>query len=89
MARGDLSERLESALPSGIMNRAGERFRRFLCGLHGHDALLHFEDGRISLMCTSCTYESPGWEVRESPQPPGTVAARVGAVAFASEHRAA
>jgi hypothetical protein len=38
--------------------------RQFFCGLHGHDALLHFEHGRISLLCTSCGYESPGWEVK-------------------------
>ena len=37
--------------------------RRFFCGLHGHDALLHFEDGRISLLCATCGHESPGWEM--------------------------
>jgi hypothetical protein len=38
-----------------------------LCGLHGHDALLHFDHGRISLLCTSCGYESPGWDVKGVP----------------------
>lgn len=41
--------------------------RQFLCGLHGHDALLHFEQGRISLQCTSCGYQTPGWEVKGVP----------------------
>jgi hypothetical protein len=41
-----------------------DKVRQFLCGLHGHDALLHFELGRISLQCASCGYETPGWDVR-------------------------
>jgi hypothetical protein len=40
-----------------------DKLRQFLCGLHGHDALLHFGKGRISLQCTSCGYETPGWDV--------------------------
>lgn len=41
--------------------------QQFVCGLHGHDALLHFEQNRISLQCTSCGYETPGWDVRTVP----------------------
>ena len=37
--------------------------RRFICGLHGHDALLHFEQGKLSLQCTSCGFETPGWDL--------------------------
>jgi hypothetical protein len=43
-----------------------DKVRQFLCGLHGHDALLHFEQGRMSLQCTSCGYETPGWDLRAS-----------------------
>jgi len=43
-----------------------DKVRQFVCGLHGHDALLHFERGRISLQCASCGYETPGWEVRSA-----------------------
>jgi len=43
-----------------------EKVRQFLCGLHGHDALLHFEQGRLSLQCTSCGYETPGWDLRSN-----------------------
>jgi hypothetical protein len=42
------------------------KVRQFICGLHGHDALLHFEQGRISLQCTSCGYETPGWDLKET-----------------------
>jgi hypothetical protein len=50
-----------------MFGRAADHVRRFLCGLHGHDALLHFEQGRISLQCTSCGYETPGWDVKRAP----------------------
>jgi hypothetical protein len=49
---------------SGFFARTADHVRQFICGLHGHDALLHFDHGRISLLCTSCGHESPGWEVR-------------------------
>jgi hypothetical protein len=49
------------------------KVRQFLCGLHGHDALLHFEQGRISLQCTSCGYETPGWDVRSAKERPTNV----------------
>jgi hypothetical protein len=47
----------------GVIDRASTRVRRFLCGLHGHDALLHFEQGRLSLVCASCGYQTPGWDL--------------------------
>jgi hypothetical protein len=53
---------------SGLLARAADGLRQFICGLHGHDALLHFEQGRMSLQCTSCGYETPGWDVKGAPQ---------------------
>ena len=50
-----------------------DKVRQFLCGLHGHDALLHFEQGRISLQCASCGYETPGWDVRSAKELPKKV----------------
>ena len=47
--------------------RLGLRLRQFICSLHGHDALLHFEQGRMSLLCSSCGHETPGWEVKGVP----------------------
>jgi hypothetical protein len=41
--------------------------RQFICALHGHDSLLHFEQGRLSLLCSSCGYETPGWDVKSAP----------------------
>ena len=43
------------------------KVRQFICGFHGHDALLHFEQGRMSLQCTSCGYETPGWDLKTAP----------------------
>ena len=45
-----------------LFERTGTQMRQFICGLHGHDALLHFGEGRISLLCTTCGHETPGWE---------------------------
>jgi hypothetical protein len=41
------------------------RLQQALCSLHGHDAVLQYERTRIFLRCTSCGYESPGWEVAQ------------------------
>jgi hypothetical protein len=51
----------------GFLARAVEQVRQFICGLHGHDSLLHFEQGRLSLLCPSCGYETPGWDVKGAP----------------------
>lgn len=53
--------------PSTVFARAAGQVRQFICGLHGHDALLHFEQGRMSLQCTSCGYETPGWDLKALP----------------------
>jgi hypothetical protein len=61
----DTTQTITAAQPAtGVIMRAAEQFRQFCCSLHGHDALLHFEQGRISLQCTSCGYETPGWDLR-------------------------
>jgi hypothetical protein len=57
----------------GLVGRAMLHVRQLVCGLHGHDALLHFGDGRISLQCSSCGYESPGWDVRRTSARPEAV----------------
>lgn len=46
-----------------LLNRAVGRFGQFLCGLRGHDSVLHFEANRVMMRCTSCGHESPGWEI--------------------------
>ena len=52
-------------VPAGetLMNRAVWRFGQLLCGLRGHDSVLHFEGKRVNMRCTSCGHDTPGWEV--------------------------
>ena len=75
MESGQLRTDAPAQPPMSLVGRAAEHVRQFLCGLHGHDALLHFEQGRISLECTSCGYQTPGWDIKavpaqaETPQP--------------------
>ena len=86
--QGDSAQR-----PVGFLSRTTGQVRQFICGLHGHDALLHFESGRMSLLCTSCGYESPGWDVKqtrdanEQRQPVG--AGHVATLPFVRARRAA
>lgn len=44
-----------------------DRVRQMWCGLHGHDALLQFEQDRIFLRCVSCGHATPGWDLNETP----------------------
>jgi hypothetical protein len=63
--------------------------RQFLCGLHGHDALLHFEQGRISLQCTSCGYQTPGWDLKGAPARSDSTRQRVVRLPLVSQRRVA
>ena len=53
----------EAQAAGSVMNRAIARFGQMLCGLRGHDSVLHFEGKRVMMRCTSCGHDSPGWEV--------------------------
>jgi hypothetical protein len=48
---------------ASTLERATKQVRQFFCGLHGHDALLHFDNRHVSLVCIICGHESPGWNV--------------------------
>lgn len=48
---------------TGLLNRAIGRFGQVLCGLRGHDSVLHYEGNRVMMRCTSCGHDSPGWEI--------------------------
>lgn len=50
-------------MTTDVLDLASMHVRRFLCGLQGHDALLHFDKGRLSLVCASCGHETPGWDL--------------------------
>ena len=43
------------------------RAREIVCGLHGHDNFLQFEQDRMCLKCVSCGRETPGWDLNEMP----------------------
>jgi hypothetical protein len=42
-----------------------DRLRQAMCGLHGHDTLVQFEQDRMYLRCVSCGHETHGWELND------------------------
>lgn len=54
---------MEAQATESLMNRAVTRVGQLLCGVRGHDSVLHFEGKRVMMRCTSCGHDSPGWEV--------------------------
>ena len=76
--------------PDNVLSRAAVQLRQFVCGLHGHDTLKHFERGRMSLLCASCGYETPGWDVKTAAvRREGADDTRVGSLTLVRERRAA
>ena len=57
--RADVGEARLAQLFVRAMKRAGQ----MRCAITGHNALLRYEPNRLSLQCTTCGYESPGWEL--------------------------
>lgn len=51
-----------SATHSSLLERTATWARQLICGMSGHDTMFHFDDRRVSLICVSCGYESPGWQ---------------------------
>jgi hypothetical protein len=47
-----------------LFNHAFASIRQFVCGLHGHDELMHFEARRLSMRCTTCGHETSGWDLK-------------------------
>ena len=35
--------------------------RQLICGIYGHDFLIHREPRRMCLECTHCGHQTPGW----------------------------
>jgi hypothetical protein len=48
---------------ASFVARLIDSIQQGFCGLRGHDSVLHFEENRVLLRCTSCGYDSPGWDV--------------------------
>ena len=60
------TRRTESAEPNifaRFLTVLVRQVSRLLCGMHGHQIMLHFEPNKLSLQCGLCGYESEGWEV--------------------------
>jgi hypothetical protein len=53
----------DSTAGPGFVTRAMGRVGQVLCGLRGHDSVLHFEGNRVMMRCTSCGHDTPGWEI--------------------------
>ena len=53
------------AQAGAIVARAFTRFGQLLCGMRGHETVMHFEGKRIMMRCTSCGHDTPGWETAE------------------------
>ncbi len=51
----------------GLGARVIDRLHQMVCGLHGHDTMLQFEQDRMFLRCQSCGHETPGWDLNETP----------------------
>jgi hypothetical protein len=48
---------------ASVVARAMTRLGQVLCGVSGHDSVLHFERNRVMMRCTSCGFDTPGWEI--------------------------
>ena len=58
-ATTELDTQTTAAFPARAVSRIGQ----WLCGMRGHDSVLHFEGNRVMMRCTSCGHDSPGWEI--------------------------
>lgn len=57
-----------AGLPTADEARAATAWlRRVRCGLSGHEMMLRFEPGRLSLQCPSCGRQTPGWSIGHRP----------------------
>ena len=68
-SHGGLRKALALAHEQGFGVRIWDWLRKVFCSLHGHDTMLHFQQGRMSLRCVSCGHETPGWSLDKVPPP--------------------
>jgi hypothetical protein len=55
--------RLTTDTAASVVSRTLGRLGQLVCGLRGHDSVLHFEGNRVNMRCTSCGHDTPGWEI--------------------------
>jgi hypothetical protein len=53
---------IDAVQSRGLWARAVGQVQAAVCGLHGHDPMLQFHQGRMFLRCASCGHQSPGWD---------------------------
>ena len=46
-----------------LVSRTMTRLGQLICGMRGHESVVHFEGKRVMMRCTSCGHDTPGWEV--------------------------
>jgi hypothetical protein len=66
LARMSSARALHLSDSLALLGGMARRLDHFACGLTGHDELLRFEPKRLSLQCTRCGHQTPGWEIRSS-----------------------
>src|SRR3954465_1821170 len=52
--------RLPTEPATSVVARTLGRLGQLVCGLRGHDSVLHFEGNRVNMRCTSCGDDRPG-----------------------------
>jgi len=58
------TESIQADAPdASVVSRVVTRLNQTLCGLSGHDRLVHVEGKRVTMRCSSCGHDTPGWEV--------------------------
>jgi hypothetical protein len=63
VSTGERDKGTEVRTGDGAIARAIGRLGQLLCGLGGHDAVLHVEGKRVMMRCSSCGHDTPGWEI--------------------------
>jgi NAD-dependent SIR2 family protein deacetylase len=53
----------DEAATGSLVVRAMGRLGQLMCGMRGHDSVLHFQGNRVMMRCTSCGHDTPGWEI--------------------------
>ena len=64
LTAGVAAPQREKVQPDGnLLSRTMGLVGQWFCGMRGHDSVLHFESNRVMMRCTSCGYDTPGWEI--------------------------
>ena len=48
-----------------FVSRTMTRLGQLICGIRGHEPMVHFEGKRVMMRCTSCGHDTPGWDTAD------------------------